>query len=59
VVLRDGSTVHVRPVRTDDETAIRAFLERISPESIAFRFFGIPDLNLCIPTYQWTKTERR
>ncbi len=45
VVLRDGSTVHVRPVRRDDDTAIRAFLETISPESIGFRFFGTPDLN--------------
>lgn len=44
VVLRDGSTVHVRPVRADDEDAIRAFLERVSPDSIAFRFFGTPSL---------------
>ncbi len=45
VALRDGSTVHVRPVRAGDEAAIRAFLERISPDSIVFRFFGTPDLN--------------
>jgi acetyl coenzyme A synthetase (ADP forming)-like protein len=44
VVLRDGSTVHVRPVRADDEGAIRSFLEALSPESIAFRFFGTPNL---------------
>jgi acetate---CoA ligase (ADP-forming) len=44
VVLRDGSTVHVRPVRAGDEAAIRAFLTTVSPESIAFRFFGTPDL---------------
>ena len=42
IVLRDGSTVHVRPVRSADEEAIRAFLEGVSPESMAFRFFGIP-----------------
>jgi GNAT superfamily N-acetyltransferase len=42
VVLRDGSTVRVRPVRADDEPAIRAFLKTVSRESIAFRFFGIP-----------------
>jgi acetate---CoA ligase (ADP-forming) len=41
-VLRDGSTVRVRPVRRDEQGAMRAFLETISPESIAFRFFGIP-----------------
>lgn len=44
VVLRDGSTVHVRPVRADDAPAIRTFLEELSPESIAFRFFGAPNL---------------
>jgi acetyl coenzyme A synthetase (ADP forming)-like protein len=43
VVLRDGSTVHVRPVRADDEEAIRSFLERVSAESIGFRFFGVPN----------------
>ena len=45
VVLRDGSTVHVRPVRADDGPAIRAFLEAISSESIGFRFFGVPNLD--------------
>jgi len=45
VVLRDGSTIHVRPVRSDDTDQIRALLEGLSPESIGFRFFGAPDLN--------------
>ncbi len=45
VVLRDGSTVHVRPVRAGDAQSIRAFLEKLSPESIAFRFFGMPNLD--------------
>ncbi len=45
VVLRDGSTVHVRPVRADDEPAIRTFLQGLSPESIGFRFFGTPNLD--------------
>ena len=45
VVLRDGSTVHVRPVRADDGPAIRTFLEALSPESIGFRFFGTPNLD--------------
>jgi acetyl coenzyme A synthetase (ADP forming)-like protein len=44
VALRDGSTVHVRPVRAEDKPAIRAFLEAISLDSIGFRFFGAPDL---------------
>jgi GNAT superfamily N-acetyltransferase len=44
IMLRDGSTVHVRPVRTDDRQAMHAFLEGLSPESIGFRFFGMPSL---------------
>ncbi|MDW8058763.1 MAG: GNAT family N-acetyltransferase [Thermomicrobium sp.] len=40
VVLRDGSTVHVRPVRPDDEAAIRAFYEGLSAEARKLRFFG-------------------
>jgi acetyl coenzyme A synthetase (ADP forming)-like protein len=45
VALRDGLTVHVRPVRAEDEPAIRTFLEAISPDSIGFRFFGTADLD--------------
>ena len=45
VVLRDGATVHVRPVRIDDGPAMHAFLAAISPESIAFRFFGAANLD--------------
>jgi acetyl coenzyme A synthetase (ADP forming)-like protein len=44
VALRDGSTVHIRPVRASDETAIRAFLQGVSRDSIGFRFFGAADL---------------
>ncbi len=44
VVLRDGSTVHVRPVRSDDEAGVREFVQGISPDSIAFRFFGLPSV---------------
>ncbi len=45
VVLRDGATAHVRPVRADDADAIRAFLESISPDSIWFRFFAAANLD--------------
>ena len=45
VLLRDGSTVHVRPIRSGDKAAIRTFLEGVSPESIGFRFFGAADLD--------------
>jgi acetyl coenzyme A synthetase (ADP forming)-like protein len=40
VALRDGSTAHVRPARAEDAPAVRAFYERLSPESIALRFFS-------------------
>jgi hypothetical protein len=45
VLVRDGSTLHVRPVRQDDGDAIRSFLGHVSPKSIAFRFFGTPSLD--------------
>jgi acetate---CoA ligase (ADP-forming) len=49
VALRDGATVHVRPVRATDAPAVRAFLERLSPRSIALRFFsGFPDLDRAV-----------
>jgi acetate---CoA ligase (ADP-forming) len=44
VVLRDGTTVHVRAIRAEDEAAIRRFLEGVSADSIGFRFFGAPNL---------------
>jgi acetyl coenzyme A synthetase (ADP forming)-like protein len=44
IALRDGSSVHVRPVVDEDRDAIRAFLEGLSEESIVYRFFGIPSL---------------
>ena len=40
VALRDGTTVHVRPVRADDEDALHAFLEGLDPSSRMFRFFS-------------------
>jgi acetate---CoA ligase (ADP-forming) len=46
VVLRDGSTVCIRPVRPDDRGALLAFLEGMSLESRRLRFFtAAPDLS--------------
>jgi len=45
IVLRDGATVHVRPIRADDGAAMRSFLETVSPDSIWFRFFGTVNLD--------------
>ncbi|WP_084963826.1 bifunctional GNAT family N-acetyltransferase/acetate--CoA ligase family protein [Thermoactinospora rubra] len=40
VVLADGGTAHVRPIKPDDADRLRAFYSRLSDESIYFRFFG-------------------
>ncbi len=40
VVLRDGRTVHVRPVRPEDESAILAFYRGLSEDARRLRFFG-------------------
>jgi len=40
VLLSDGTTAHVRPIREDDGDNLRAFHGRLSPESIILRFFG-------------------
>src|SRR4051812_17263255 len=40
VVLSDGGTVHVRPIRPSDAAALVALHGRLSPESIYFRFFS-------------------
>ena len=40
VVLRDGSTATIRPVRPDDEARLRRLFESLSPESRYLRFFS-------------------
>ncbi len=40
VALRDGSTIHVRPVRSEDAPELQRLLEGMSPESRMFRFFS-------------------
>ncbi|MEV7013516.1 bifunctional GNAT family N-acetyltransferase/acetate--CoA ligase family protein [Streptosporangium sp. NPDC051022] len=40
VVLSDGGTAHVRPIRPADADRLRSFYSRLSEESIYFRFFG-------------------
>lgn len=40
VVLRNGSTVRVRPVRAEDHDGLITFLRGLSPDSIFFRFFS-------------------
>ncbi|MDH2428259.1 bifunctional GNAT family N-acetyltransferase/acetate--CoA ligase family protein [Sphaerisporangium sp. TRM90804] len=40
VVLADGGTAHLRPIRPADADLLRAFYSRLSDQSIYFRFFG-------------------
>ena len=40
VVLSDGGTAHIRPIRPDDIELLRALHGRLSPRSIYFRFFS-------------------
>jgi RimJ/RimL family protein N-acetyltransferase len=43
--LHDGSIVHVRAIRTDDEGRLRAFHRHLSSDAIMFRFFHLlPEL---------------
>jgi acetyl coenzyme A synthetase (ADP forming)-like protein len=49
VVLRDGSTVRVRPVRPGDAPAVHEFLDGLSERSRWLRFFsGFPDLDQAV-----------
>jgi acetyl coenzyme A synthetase (ADP forming)-like protein len=45
VVLRDGSTLHLRPIRADDAGRLEELYGRLSPESIYNRFFGFPHMD--------------
>ena len=40
-VLSDGGTVHVRPITADDADRLRAFHDRLSPETVYNRFFSM------------------
>jgi acetate---CoA ligase (ADP-forming) len=60
VALRDGSTAHVRPARAGDAPAVRAFFERLSPQSTALRFFsGFPNLDRAVAWATEVDFERR
>ena len=45
VVLRSGSTLRLRPIRTEDAGALLAFYRRLSPDSLYFRFFALPNVD--------------
>lgn len=37
VILRDGSRVIIRPIRSDDAPRLQSLFDRLSPESVFFR----------------------
>jgi len=46
ILLRDGSTLHLRPIKPDDVSALLDFHKRLSPRSVYFRFFSpLPELS--------------
>lgn len=46
ILLRDGSTLHLRPIRPGDFQPLIDFHKRLSPRSVYFRFFSpLPDLS--------------
>ncbi|MEO8585934.1 MAG: GNAT family N-acetyltransferase [Acidobacteriota bacterium] len=46
VALKDGTAVHLRPIRDTDEAGLLSLYDRLSPESLYFRFFAVPDKDL-------------
>jgi acetyl coenzyme A synthetase (ADP forming)-like protein len=48
VILRDGSTLRLRPPVVDDEQSLLAFFAALSPESRYQRFHGFPHLDAAL-----------
>jgi acetate---CoA ligase (ADP-forming) len=51
VVLKNGSTLHLRPVRPEDAPALLGFMQGLSPESLYFRFLGATKFDLSRAEY--------
>jgi acetyl coenzyme A synthetase (ADP forming)-like protein len=45
VILRDGTTLRLRPPHADDAPALLEFLSGLSEQSLYYRFHGFPSLN--------------
>jgi acetate---CoA ligase (ADP-forming) len=45
VVLRDGSTVHLRPIRPDDDGRLLDLLHRMSADALYYRFLSVPRID--------------
>jgi acetate---CoA ligase (ADP-forming) len=46
VVLRDGRTLRLRPVRPDDDRRLLELFERMSEQSLYYRFMTVPRIDL-------------
>ena len=46
VVLRDGTTLHLRPVRPDDDRKLLELYQRMSEQSLYYRFMSVPRIDL-------------
>ena len=46
VVLRDGSTLHFRRVRADDDVKLLEMLRRMSAQALYYRFMTVPRIDL-------------
>src|SRR5512143_995171 len=46
VVLKNGSTLHLRPARPEDAAGLLEFFRALSPESPYLRFLGVPPFDL-------------
>ncbi|OFW24499.1 MAG: hypothetical protein A3G21_18235 [Acidobacteria bacterium RIFCSPLOWO2_12_FULL_66_21] len=45
VVLRDGTTLHLRPIRPDDDSKLLDLFQRMSDESLYYRFMSVQRLS--------------
>ena len=46
VVLKSGATLRLRPIRPEDAAKLLVFFQRLSPDSLYFRFFSVPRLDV-------------
>ena len=46
VVLRDGTTLHLRPIRPDDDRKLLDLFRRMSEQSLYYRFMSVPRIDL-------------
>jgi len=51
VVLKNGSTLHLRPVRPEDAPRLLEFIRGLSPESLYLRFLSVPNVDLARAEY--------